>query len=577
MTNLLKKTFVSTAAILSVCASAFVIAPQANAAPHEIVSPLANKSYEYGTEFGVQCMPAIKGTINHQSQELIATNGTLIKSIADGTVVKITQASGDSVAAEIVVEHEIEGEKHYSVYKNMWEPEKYVKLGSVVSAGQTIAEVGGSGAVAKPHLELEIWQTAYGENGKLINPTTFLKNHNIDLKTSATKISTVKTPQTCSYYTTANVNLREKPDSNSKIIATIPKQSLITSEPKVENENGDYIKVAYDKKVGWLSKTHVSPEYDNSRKDAVKLAVSASYGTTAESRVSADDLYGVKKAKPEYITAKKQAMSTTSNDPMPTLYASCDRFVSTVSRLTMDTKLPWGSTVHQQQYLSNSPQWKRYTKKSEAKPGDIFVTKKGGHVVIYLGQVNGVESIAHASYLSRVAAIQSATYLNEDLVDRSGREYYGFSYIGKQAPKPTTVKYSTITANQKYSVKSTLNFRNGPSSNNGVIQKLSKGTIVITTGRASGTWYEVKVGSKTGWVSSSYLQKVVVNTTAKTTLKTKTTTTNVNMRAGAGTNYKIVQTVKKGTKVSLTGKQSGKWTQVKVGTKTGWIHSSYLK
>ena len=58
---------------------------------------------------------------------------------------------------------------------------------------------------------------------------------------------------------------------------------------------------------------------------------------------------------------------------------------------------------------------------------------------------------------------------------------------------------------------------------------------------------------------------------------TKTTTQNVNLRQSATTASTALTLVKKGTKVRLTGKASGVWVQVKVGTRTGWMSSQYLR
>ncbi|MBB4823470.1 peptidoglycan endopeptidase LytE [Sporosarcina luteola] len=67
------------------------------------------------------------------------------------------------------------------------------------------------------------------------------------------------------------------------------------------------------------------------------------------------------------------------------------------------------------------------------------------------------------------------------------------------------------------------------------------------------------------------------SSTAKTgTYKTKH---NVNIRSGAGTNYKIVTLAKKGTSVKVTGqKKVGKevWYKVSVNGKNGWALSSLL-
>lgn len=164
--------------------------------------------------------------------------------------------------------------------------------------------------------------------------------------------------------------------------------------------------------------------------DTIELAVSMSYPTSPESKVSSGDPYGKNIAKDEYIDAKEKAEKQTEPDPMKGLYASCDRFVATVVRLTMDPEIPWGSTTEQQAYLSKSSDWEQYEKKSEAEPGDVWVTKTNGHILLYLGDHEGKDTIAHASYLDRVAALNTADYVNDNMVDTSGRPYYGYRFTG---------------------------------------------------------------------------------------------------------------------------------------------------
>src|SRR5699024_11222107 len=48
-----------------------------------------------------------------------------------------------------------------------------------------------------------------------------------------------------------------------------------------------------------------------------------------------------------------------------------------------------------------------------------------GHIVIYVGDVDGVDSIAHASIYSRVAGIGPSDYLDDGLVDRSEERRVG--------------------------------------------------------------------------------------------------------------------------------------------------------
>jgi len=164
--------------------------------------------------------------------------------------------------------------------------------------------------------------------------------------------------------------------------------------------------------------------------DVSELAISLSYPTTEESRVGPGDQNGKSQAKKEYIEAKEKAMKESSGpeEPMPDLYASCDRFVATVMRLTVDEEVPWGNTDTQREYFYDSSKWEKYDSKSEAEPGDVWVTN--GHIIIYVGDVDGVDSIAHASIYSRVAGIGPSDYLDDGLVDTGGRSYDGFRFKG---------------------------------------------------------------------------------------------------------------------------------------------------
>lgn len=75
--------------------------------------------------------------------------------------------------------------------------------------------------------------------------------------------------------------------------------------------------------------------------------------------------------------------------------ASCDVFVGTVLRVTVDKKFPRGRD-EQTPYLKKSKKWKRVSRKKK-KPGDIIEQKYnngGSHIMIYLGN----NKVANAHY-----------------------------------------------------------------------------------------------------------------------------------------------------------------------------------
>lgn len=67
------------------------------------------------------------------------------------------------------------------------------------------------------------------------------------------------------------------------------------------------------------------------------------------------------------------------------------------------------------------------------------------------------------------------------------------------------------------------------------------------------------------------------SSTSTPTGPTKVTTANLNLRKSASTSFAVLFTAKKGTKVSLTGRKSGIWVQVKIGARTGWMSGTYLR
>ena len=64
--------------------------------------------------------------------------------------------------------------------------------------------------------------------------------------------------------------------------------------------------------------------------------------------------------------------------------------------------------------------------------------------------------------------------------------------------------------------------------------------------------------------------------TSKTSKTFKTTTDNLNLRKGAGADYKIILTIPKGKKVTVISTGST-WYKVKYNGKTGYVNKKYLK
>lgn len=146
----------------------------------------------------------------------------------------------------------------------------------------------------------------------------------------------------------------------------------------------------------------------------------------------------------------------------------------------------------------------------------------------------------------------------------------------------TSIATVAQPSNVQYRTTIDLNMRTGPGTQYSIINYGPRGTTVTGTGKTSGIWYQVKMGSQTGWMSSDYLQKIAVQTAPVSNTSTGSgiqykTTIQLNLRAGAGTQYKVLGYGVAGTTVSGTGKTNGIWYEVKMGSLIGWMSSEYLQ
>lgn len=125
-----------------------------------------------------------------------------------------------------------------------------------------------------------------------------------------------------------------------------------------------------------------------------------------------------------------------------------------------------------------------------------------------------------------------------------------------------------------------------------VLPANASGQVTGTGVRSGGiVFYPVLFdGQPSGFVAGTYLKRVttaptpvstLVPTATIGTLPTRWTTSNVNMRSGAGTGYRIVATLPKGARVTITGspRRSGgyDWYPVSiVGSGSGWVAGKFL-
>lgn len=154
-----------------------------------------------------------------------------------------------------------------------------------------------------------------------------------------------------------------------------------------------------------------SPALDMS--DMVKLAISVSWPLGTPESVSNVPSHGIfscptarSYATKEYIELREKQFNEGPVGHRGGLdapwFADCGRFVGSVVIMSgTDPDFPHSSTAVQEPYMQNSPKWKSLGVVSsfdELEPGDIGMKSNPGHIVMYVGEVDGTKhTIAQAS------------------------------------------------------------------------------------------------------------------------------------------------------------------------------------
>lgn len=131
----------------------------------------------------------------------------------------------------------------------------------------------------------------------------------------------------------------------------------------------------------------------------VQLAIESAWPSREQSRISRCSTLvncGKDAATPAYIQAKQVAEQNGGADGFQGLFASCDRFVATMLKATgTDVNFPWGGTSLQGEYLKNPSNGWQEIDCQNRQPGDVLW--RDGHIMLYVGMVNGQDSLASAS------------------------------------------------------------------------------------------------------------------------------------------------------------------------------------
>lgn len=149
-----------------------------------------NVSYPLGKKGTITSGYGPRGGRNHNGIDIGVPDGTSVKSIQDGKVVRSDMVDRNGYGNFIIVEHSIDGEKFYSCYAHL--TKRLKNVGDKVKKGEEIAKSGGGQGVAGggglstgPHLHFEIRKSI---TGNWVNPAPYLTGEIISSPSSDTNV-----------------------------------------------------------------------------------------------------------------------------------------------------------------------------------------------------------------------------------------------------------------------------------------------------------------------------------------------------------------------------------------------------
>ncbi|MDR8019063.1 SH3 domain-containing protein [Nesterenkonia aerolata] len=502
--------------------------------------PLPAGVYRYTSEHGARCIPIRGSSTTHPGQDLGASEGTPIRAIAAGKVVR-TFSGTASQAGYVVIEHSINGRTMHSAYVHMWNANSHVRIGQTVRGGQTIALVGNSGPSTAPHLHLEIWDGAW-LRGTSVKPTTWLAARGVDLKGKAASVLNITRPSTCSYYAFNATSLYSQANTTSPVLAQLAAGTPMVGFPGAMTNS--MVQVRAGGLLGWVPHLSVTPSRPNGYPGRV-TPVAPTTTTSASGTYRA--------------TTQLNARSGpgTSHGVVTTLRSGQQIAVTGRSsngwfRFTSGGRTVWASGAYLEAVVSNVTS----ASGTYEATGRVNIRTGPGTSHARVGQLNRGETV-------RVTG-RSGNWFR---ATRNG------STVWIHANYLRVAVANVVSVSGTYEATGRVNIRTGPGTSHARVGSLSRGDRITVTGR-SGSWLRGTRNGQTVWVSGSYVRAVVADVARAG--GTYEATGRVNIRTGPGTGHARVGSLSRGDRVTVTGR-SGSWFRATRNGRTVWIHGNYLR
>ncbi len=435
--------------------------------------------------------------------------------------------------------------------------------------------------------------------------TSSISCPNIGLETSkaSAAIVNIKTK----YQTTANLNLRQGAGTTYKSILTIPKGKVITATQR----NGNWYKVTYSSKTGWVSGTYLKEYYKYTTQ------ATAYYFTNKTTK-----LYPTPDTKKAavYSVVVNNGFSSTQNVVNSigqtwfrvsyngkTLYVnSADVTKSAVATFAQTKYKAIKNTSLYQTYgvsskvLSSIPSGTVIS--SSKRVGNWYnVTLNGKTGYVYINNFTKVNEIKYETTSTAYYFTKAVTNLyatpdatkpvvttvsgdngfasTQKATDLVGKIWYRINYNGQnlyvKSEDVTANSFTTFTTTNYKALNATYLYQSFGSASKQLTQ-IPKDTV-IPISKKIGNWYSVSYNGVNGYVRAVDFGKSDVVTITNITDTTYITTSELNLRQTYDASSTLLTVIPVNMVLIATDKTSNNWYKVSYNGKTGYVSGSYIK
>ncbi|SFU79758.1 Uncharacterized conserved protein YgiM, contains N-terminal SH3 domain, DUF1202 family, partial [Clostridium sp. DSM 8431] len=426
-----------------------------------------------------------------------------------------------------------------------------------------------------------------GLSGNVVQADEIDKNINNDVKKNDTSEVSL---HTTGKVINVNSNLRVRSDAGNDY-DTIG-YVYNGQEIKILSEKGDWYRISFEDKEGYVSKNYISIENNQ---------VSTAEVGTIENKQ--DTLPNTKKGRVINVNSQLNIRQTADANSISLGTLKNGDTFEIISKVG-----DWYNIKSQDTVGFISAKYVQEITGNETTIDDVIQTMTESHeetkarssLVSESGVVVNVASNLRVRSAASTSSEAIGYLLNGQGVSITGEEsgwykidfnghtgYVSKEYVqkGNASSQSAATEEADSGNGQVVNVSSTLNIRSGAGTGSSVVGYLRNGEIVNIIGK-QGNWYRINYNGTTGYVSADYLQKTSAQTTNLVVVSTESNvskaghvvnvSSTLNIRSGAGTNYAVLGHLRNNENVTILGKE-GNWYRISYNGTNGYVSADYIE